>query len=67
MKVAIAWLRHDLRLADNPLFRFAVPPEQLLCVYVLDEAWLAPLPGVEVPRIGPGSEGTQGWTYKCWN
>lgn len=53
MKVAIAWLRHDLRLADNPLFRFAVPPEQLLCVYVLDEAWLAPLPGVEVPRIGP--------------
>src|SRR5690554_4649400 len=53
VKVAIAWLRHDLRLADNPLFRFAVPPEQLLCVYVLDEAWLAPLPGVEVPRIGP--------------
>lgn len=53
MKMAIAWLRHDLRLADNPLFRFAVPPEQLLCVYVLDEAWLAPLPGVEVPRIGP--------------
>ncbi|MDX1466994.1 MAG: DASH family cryptochrome, partial [Halomonas sp.] len=25
----------------------------LLCVFALDEAWLAPLPGLEAPRIGP--------------
>ncbi|WP_444985766.1 DASH family cryptochrome [Halomonas mongoliensis] len=53
MGVTLAWLRHDLRLADNPLFRFERPPEQLLCVYVLDRDWLAPPPGLGLPRIGP--------------
>ncbi|MBB3330179.1 deoxyribodipyrimidine photo-lyase [Halomonas campaniensis] len=53
MTLAIAWLRQDLRLADNPLLQFETPPRQLLCVYVLDPAWLEPLPGLEVPRIGP--------------
>jgi|GEM_PF-5542440 deoxyribodipyrimidine photolyase len=40
MSTQIAWFRRGLRLADNPLVRFATPPEQLLCVYVLDERWL---------------------------
>jgi len=53
MSLTLVWLRHDLRLADNPLFQFETPPEQLLCVYVLDRAWLTPLPGLEAPRIGP--------------
>jgi deoxyribodipyrimidine photo-lyase len=53
MSLTIVWLRHDLRLVDNPLFQFETPPEQLMCVYALDQAWLAPLPGLEAPRIGP--------------
>ncbi|WLI74564.1 DASH family cryptochrome [Halomonas alkalicola] len=53
MSLTLAWLRHDLRLADNPLFQFETPPEQLLCVYVLDRAWLETLPGLEAARIGP--------------
>lgn len=53
MGVTLVWLRHDLRLADNPLLRFERPPEQLLCVYVLDREWLAPPPGLSLPRIGP--------------
>ena len=52
MSPTLIWLRHDLRLADNPLFQFETPPEQLMCVYVLDRAWLTPLPGLGVPRIG---------------
>lgn len=53
MSLSIVWLRHDLRLADNPLLQFASPPEQLLCVYVLDRAWLSPQPGLEVTPVGP--------------
>lgn len=53
MSRTLIWLRGDLRLADNPLFAFAAPPEALLCVVALDEAWLAPLPGLGAPRIGP--------------
>ncbi|MBE0488414.1 MAG: DASH family cryptochrome [Halomonas sp.] len=53
MSLTLLWLRHDLRLADNPLFQFETPPEQLLCVHVLDRAWLSPLSGLDVPRIGP--------------
>ena len=53
MSLTLIWLRHDLRLADNPLFQFETPPEQLMCVYVLDRSWLTPLPGLDVPRIGP--------------
>ncbi len=53
MNLTLIWLRHDLRLTDNPLFQFDSPPEQLLCVYVLDHAWLSPLPGLDMPRIGP--------------
>ncbi|MEQ6916937.1 DASH family cryptochrome [Halomonas aquatica] len=53
MSRTLIWLRSDLRLADNPLFHFSAPPESLLCVYVLDAAWLTPVPGLEAPRIGP--------------
>ncbi len=52
MSMTIAWLRQDLRLADNPLLQFEAPPEQLLCVYVLDESWLAPPPGAAFHRVG---------------
>ncbi|MGM0984437.1 MAG: DASH family cryptochrome [Pseudomonadota bacterium] len=52
MSRMLVWLRSDLRLADNPLFHFSTPPESLLCVFVLDDAWLDPLPGLEAPRIG---------------
>ncbi|MBB3142979.1 DASH family cryptochrome [Halomonas organivorans] len=40
MSVDLVWLRQDLRLADNPLFGGPLD-EHLLCVYVLDERWLA--------------------------
>ena len=53
MSRVLVWLRSDLRLADNPLFHFPTPPESLLCVFVLDDTWLAPLPGLDAPRIGP--------------
>ncbi|WP_192035234.1 DASH family cryptochrome [Halomonas sp. YLGW01] len=54
MSPELVWLRDDLRLGDNPLFQFDAPPASLLCVYVLDERWLAPLaPGLTVRRIGP--------------
>ncbi|RCV87661.1 DASH family cryptochrome [Billgrantia montanilacus] len=53
MSLTLVWLRHDLRLADNPLFHFDPSPDQLMCVYVLDRAWLSPLPGLSEPRIGP--------------
>lgn len=53
MNREIAWLRQDLRLADNALFEFTSPPDQLLCVYVLDRAWLASaLSGIDAARIG---------------
>ncbi|MGY4879640.1 DASH family cryptochrome [Vreelandella aquamarina] len=52
--VDIVWLHNELRIADNPLLHFTSPPEQLLCVYVLDERWLEPaLPGQDFARIGP--------------
>ncbi|SFT49973.1 DASH family cryptochrome [Halomonas saccharevitans] len=53
MNRTLIWLRGDLRLADNSLFFFATPPEALICVFALDEAWLEPPPGLETPRIGP--------------
>ncbi|MYL23147.1 DASH family cryptochrome [Halomonas alkaliantarctica] len=50
----IVWLHNELRVADNPLLHFEQPPEQLLCVYVLDQRWLqAPFSGDTTPRIGP--------------
>lgn len=52
--IDIVWLQDDLRIADNPLLRFAVPPSYLVCLYVVDEQWLMPLiEGEERPRIGP--------------
>ncbi|MBN9589881.1 MAG: deoxyribodipyrimidine photolyase [Alphaproteobacteria bacterium 64-11] len=36
MKPAIAWLRQDLRLSDNPALR-AASEHPLICVYVLDD------------------------------
>ncbi|HSP58716.1 MAG TPA: DASH family cryptochrome [Halomonas sp.] len=53
MNTQIAWFRRDLRLADNPLVRFTTPPEQLLCVYVLDERWLTTMAATNKPRMGP--------------
>lgn len=53
MSLEIAWLRQDLRLADNPLFHSICPSGNLLCIYVLDQAWLTPLIGEKpLPRIG---------------
>ncbi|MGQ7261804.1 DASH family cryptochrome [Vreelandella sp. V005] len=50
----IVWLQDDLRIADNPLFHFTDIPSHLLCLYVVDEQWLAPLiEGESTPRIGP--------------
>ncbi|WP_404416677.1 DASH family cryptochrome [Vreelandella aquamarina] len=52
--VDIVWLHNDLRIADNPLLNFTSRPEQLLCVYVLDERWLEQaIPDQNVARIGP--------------
>ena len=52
--INIVWLQDDLRIADNPLFHFAVPPTHLVCLYVVDEQWFAPLiDGELTPRIGP--------------
>ena len=50
----IVWLQDDLRIADNPLFHFTDTPSHLLCLYVVDEKWLAPLiEGESTPRMGP--------------
>ena len=52
--VDIVWLQDDLRVADNPLLHFNAPPSHLLCLYVLDQRWCAPLiKDDSVPRIGP--------------
>jgi len=52
MSRTLVWLRNDLRLADNPLFHFSTPPESLLCVYVLDDAWFETQSSLEATRIG---------------
>jgi deoxyribodipyrimidine photo-lyase len=50
----IVWLHDDLRIADNPLLHFVSPPEQLLCLYVLDQRWLeSAMTGENTPRLGP--------------
>ncbi|PAU76266.1 DASH family cryptochrome [Halomonas salipaludis] len=36
MSCAVVWLRHDLRVADNPLFGALDGASSLACVYVLD-------------------------------
>lgn len=52
--VDIVWLHNDLRIKDNPLLHFSSRPEHLVCVYVLDERWLAsPIPREDTSRIGP--------------
>ncbi|CAM4048527.1 DASH family cryptochrome [Vreelandella rituensis] len=43
MTADIVWLQDDLRIADNPLFHFDTAPDQLLCLYVLDQHWLKAL------------------------
>ncbi|WP_355659765.1 DASH family cryptochrome [Halomonas salifodinae] len=43
MSTTLVWFTEDLRLGDNPLLRFATPPESLLCVYLLCPEQLAPL------------------------
>ncbi|WP_447893798.1 DASH family cryptochrome [Vreelandella sp. GE22] len=50
----IVWLHDNLRVADNPLLRFDARPDQLICLYVLDERLLEPcLCGEQTPRLGP--------------
>ncbi|MCP1315080.1 MULTISPECIES: DASH family cryptochrome [unclassified Halomonas] len=50
----IVWLHDNLRVADNPLLRFDSRPDQLICLYVLDQRLLdASLPGEATPRLGP--------------
>lgn len=52
--IDIVWLQDNLRIADNPLLQFDSPPDQLLCLYVLDQRWLQPcLPGEPALRLGP--------------
>ncbi|MEA2120448.1 DASH family cryptochrome [Halovibrio sp. HP20-50] len=52
--VDIVWLQDDLRIADNPLLHFSSTPSYMLCLYVLDTQWFAPLiEGETAPRIGP--------------
>ncbi|BCB08631.1 hypothetical protein HHSLTHF2_25210 [Vreelandella venusta] len=50
----IVWLQDNLRIADNPLLHFDSPPQQLLCLYVLDQRWLErAVAGDAFPRLGP--------------
>ncbi len=50
----IVWLQDNLRIADNPLLHFDSPPQQLLCLYVLDRRWLErSVAGDAFPRLGP--------------
>ncbi|MBP5981827.1 MAG: DASH family cryptochrome [Halomonas sp.] len=52
--IDIVWLQDDLRVADNPLLEFTSKPDQLLCLYVLNEKWLEPaVRGEATTRIGP--------------
>lgn len=52
--IDIVWLQDNLRVADNPLLQFDSPPDQLLCLYVLDQNWLQPcVAGEPTPRLGP--------------
>lgn len=52
--IDIVWLHDDLRVSDNPLLRFDDRPDYLVCLYVLDETWLAPLfDDPAVSRVGP--------------
>jgi len=50
----IVWLQDNLRVADNPLLHFDRSPDQLLCLYVLDQRWLeTAVPDDSTPRLGP--------------
>ncbi|APX92111.1 deoxyribodipyrimidine photolyase [Halomonas sp. 1513] len=54
MSTAIVWLRHDLRVADNPLFSALEGATSLACVYVLDARELRDwAPGQAASRCGP--------------
>lgn len=52
-ETSLVWLRHDLRLEDNPLFALPLSrrPYQMLVMYVFDRRWLTPSDGL--PRLGP--------------
>ncbi|MEO1871251.1 deoxyribodipyrimidine photo-lyase [Cobetia amphilecti] len=52
-ETSLVWLRHDLRLEDNPLFALPLSrrPHQMLVMYVFDRRWLMPSDGL--PRLGP--------------
>ena len=52
-ETSLVWLRHDLRLEDNPLFALPLSrrPHQMLVMYVFDRRWLTPSDGL--PRLGP--------------
>ncbi|MBD3894834.1 DASH family cryptochrome [Halomonas sp. ML-15] len=54
MSTAIVWLRHDLRVADNPLFSALGGATALACVYVLDAHELRQwAPEQAASRCGP--------------
>ncbi|MDO6815913.1 deoxyribodipyrimidine photo-lyase [Cobetia amphilecti] len=52
-ETSLVWLRHDLRLEDNPLFALPLSrrPHQMLVMYVFDRRWLTP--SDSLPRLGP--------------
>ncbi|WP_319022802.1 DASH family cryptochrome [Halomonas sp. S3-1-8] len=50
----IVLINNSLRVSDNPLLRFDSRPDQLICLFVLDQRLLEPaLPGEATPRLGP--------------
>lgn len=51
-RTAIVWLRHDLRLADNPVWPRASTYDRLVCAYLLDTAQLNPDPELGFARLG---------------
>ncbi|MDR5904625.1 DASH family cryptochrome [Franzmannia qiaohouensis] len=54
MSCAVVWLRHDLRVADNPLFGALDGTSSLACVYVLDARELRDwAPQQAASRCGP--------------
>lgn len=54
MSTAIVWLRHDLRVADNPLFGALEGSDALACIYVLDARELRQwAPQQVTSRCGP--------------
>lgn len=59
-KTGIFWFTNDLRLSDNPaLLQASQACDELLLVYIIDEAWLQP------NRFGMVSLGSHRWRFLC--